>query len=383
MIGVCIKYFHKNYGGILQAFATTQIFEDRNITYELIRYKKSKSWVFVIKSIPRLFNCVLLNDKYEAFQKKIHLIRHKDFAQKDAIRRKAFYEFIDLHFTKCSQIYHGLRSLSINSVKYSAIVSGSDQLWSPAGLPSNFYNLQFVPDNIIKISFASSFGVKRIPFYQLRRTSEYLKRIDFISMRENRGSEIVKELINRDVPVVLDPVLKFNADQWDKMIPRKCLYNEPYIFTYFLGKNAEHRKAVEELKNKTGCHIVTLRHLDQFVPADENFGDYAPYDVGPEDFLNLLRFSEYICTDSFHASAFSILYKKKFMIFNRYNEQSHYTKNSRIDTLCSNLGLEERRFCGEIVETMLYEIDYKTVESKLSDLRIKTDEYLDEAFNCI
>ena len=70
MIGVCIKYFHENYGGMLQAYATVSILEERGIDYELIQYEKSLSLKEKVKSIPRLLNGILLNDKYEAFKKK-------------------------------------------------------------------------------------------------------------------------------------------------------------------------------------------------------------------------------------------------------------------------------------------------------------------------
>ena len=69
MVGVCIKYFHENYGGMLQAYATISMLEERNIQYELIQYKKKYSIIGMLKSVPRLFNGVLLNDKYEAFLK--------------------------------------------------------------------------------------------------------------------------------------------------------------------------------------------------------------------------------------------------------------------------------------------------------------------------
>lgn len=112
-------------------------------------------------------------------------------------------------------------SLCEGARRYDAVVTGSDQLWSPAGLPTNFYNLMFVPDEVRKISYASSFGVGQIPWYQKRRTANFLKRLDYISMRENRGSEIVKELTGLDVPVILDPVFNFNKEQWEKLIPVK------------------------------------------------------------------------------------------------------------------------------------------------------------------
>ncbi len=380
MIGLCIKYFHENYGGMLQAYATTQVLEEKNIPYELIRYEKKKSLLIVIKSLPRLLNRVLLNDKYEAFQKKLCLKKHPDFAKNDVLRMMAFIRFRDLHFTRLSSVYKGYSELCSSATFYDAVITGSDQLWSPAGLTTNFYNLQFVPDHIRKISYASSFGVKNIPWYQKKRTADFLKRIEFISMRENRGSEIVKELTGRDVPVVLDPVFMFDAKQWSRMIPVKIKYQKPYIFAYFLGKNQEHRRAVNELSLGTGYEIVTLRHLDQYIQEDETFGDYAPYDVEPSDFLNFIRGAEYVCTDSFHGSVFSIILKKQFIIFNRYIEQSKHSKNSRIDTLCKNLGLQDRRYKGQTVAQMKRPIDYQKVEDKLLRLKKETEKYFNNAF---
>lgn len=378
MIGVCIKYFHENYGGMLQAYATVKMLENRGIDYELIQYEKSLSIQEKIKSIPRLLNGILLNDKYEAIKKKIGLKSHPEFARNEAIRKKAFEAFKVTHFTKLSPVFIGYNNLKKGAERYEAVVTGSDQLWSPAGLPTNFYNLMFVPDNIRKISYASSFGVKYIPWYQISRTREFLNRIDYISMRENRGSEIVKELTGKSVPTILDPVFMFDKEGWEQLIPIEKENDESYIFAYFLGDNLQHRIAVQELAKKTGMKIVALRHLDQYVKADESFGDYTAYDVAPDGFLNLLRGARYVCTDSFHGSCFSIIHKKQFMVFNRYSEKSKHSKNSRIDTLCHNLGLEGRRFDG-MVEMITNPIDYDTVYKTLSTLRDKANEYLDRA----
>lgn len=379
MIGVCIKYFHENYGGMLQAFATVRMLEARNIDYELIQYEKKRTLIEKIRSIPRLFNRVLLNDKYEALKKKNGLKKHPEFAKKDAIRMQAFARFKEKSFTKFSPAFVGYKELCKGAERYDAVVTGSDQLWSPAGLPTNFYNLMFVPEHIRKISYASSFGVSNIPWYQRKRTAQFLKRLDYISMREIRGSEIVKELTGREVPTILDPVFSFSKDEWNKLIPQKKLYDAPYIFAYFLGANPAHREAVKQLSAKTGLKIVALRHMDQYVDEDEMFGDYAPYDVGPEEFLNYLREAEYVCTDSFHGSCFSIINEKKFMIFNRYDEQSTTSKNSRIDSLCSSLGLSERRYRGNVLD-IEKEIDYKMVKSKFAKIYSKTEKYLDQAF---
>lgn len=385
MVGVCIKYFHENYGGMLQAYATVSMLESLNLEYELIQYEKVHTISGIIKSMPRLLNGVLLNDKYEMLLKKRGLKQHPEFSENDAARMTAFRQFKEKHFTKLSPVFKGYEELCRGAERYLAVMTGSDQLWSPAGLPTNYYNLRFVPDGIRKISYASSFGVKEIPWYQKKRTAEFLNRIEYISMRENRGSEIVKELTGRDVPTILDPVFMFDMAGWEKLIPVISEMHKPYIFAYFLGKAPEHRAAVTHAAKRLGCKIVALRHLDQYVPDDEAFGDIALYDVGPDKFLNLLRGASYVCTDSFHGSCFSIIHQKPFVIFNRYAENARHSKNSRIDTLCGNLGLQARRYdpAKELADQLAQPIDFDKVAVKLAGLKKEADAYLKKAFEGI
>ena len=145
---------------------------------------------------------------------------------------KAFASFKKWAFKDFSDEYIGYAALREGGKKYSAVITGSDQLWSPAGLPTNYYNLMFVPDDTLKISIASSFGVKEIPWYQKKRTIQYLNRIEYISMRENRGSEIVKELTGRDVPTILDPVFflsKMNG--WREFLIREKSMSHIFLHT--------------------------------------------------------------------------------------------------------------------------------------------------------
>ena len=381
MVGVCIKYFHENYGGMLQAYATISILEAHGIEYELIQYQKKYTLMGIIKALPRLLNRVLLNDKYESFLKNRGIKKHPDFAENNKIRMGAFRTFREANFTKLSPIFNGYNKLCEGARRYTAVVTGSDQLWSPAGLPTNYYNLMFVPDDIRKISYASSFGVSQVPWYQIKRTAHFLNRIEYISMRENRGSEIVKELTGRTVPTILDPVFMFNREEWEKLIPVVSECEEPYVFAYFLGSNPEHRKAVKRVSKEFNCKIVTLRHLDQYVAADEDFGDVAPYDVGPDRFLNLLRGASFVCTDSFHGACFSIIHRKKFVIFNRYGDDVKYSKNSRIDTLCNNLGLQDRRYKGmdKLAMQLRSSIDYNAVQERLNELKSDAEVYLNAA----
>ena len=338
MIGVCIKYFHENYGGMLQAYATASMLEERGLEYELVQYEKQRTIPGIIRSLPRLLNRVLLNDKYEAFLKKQGMKAHPEFAEMDKVRMQCFREFKQAHFTKLSPVFKGYPALCAGARRYSAVVTGSDQLWSPAGLPTNYYNLMFVPEDIRKISYASSFGVSYIPWYQ--------------------------------------------KAGWEKLIPTETIVEEPYILAYFLGANPEHRKAVKQAARELGCKIVTLPHMDQYVAADEDFGDYRLYEVGPDKFLNLLRGAKYVCTDSFHGSCFAIIHGIPFVTFSRYDENSGHSKNSRIDTLCGNLGLQDRRYASvEALGGQLFAaIDWDAVAVKFAALKEKTDEYVENAF---
>lgn len=381
MIGVCINYYNNNFGGLLQALATTKILEDRNLQYELIQYHRNWSFSRVIKTLPRLFNNVLFNDQYELLKMKIGTVFNSSFNSNNDIRTKAFSQFKKKAFTNFSPVYNSYNELCSGAEKYARVLTGSDQLWTPAGLPTNYYNLMFVPDHIPKISYASSFGVSQIPWYQKKRTEEYLNRFQYISMRENRGAEIVKELTGKDVPTVLDPVMMFDQNGWTKLVPFKPVFDEPYIFAYLLGSDITHRKAINDLSKETGLKIVMLRHLDQYINSDEGFGHFAPYDIAPDQFLNLVRGASYVCTDSYHGSCFSIIHEKKFLIFNRYHNSCKHSKNSRIDTLCKYLNIENRRYNSNCFKEINTPINYDYVSEKITLLREEANKYLNMALS--
>ena len=373
MIGVCIKYFHENYGGMLQAFATIKMLESREMEYELIRYKKNLTLRKKIKSIPRLLNTVLLKDKYEAFLKKKGMMKHPEFAENNAIRMKAFDEFKKNKFIKLSTEYVGYKELCKGAKKYSAVISGSDQLWSPAGLPTNFYNLMFVPDEVRKISYASSFGVSNIPTHQIEGTREYLKRFNWISMREQRGVEIVESITNIKPSFVCDPTMLLTKEEWiDFANSSKFKIKDPYIFCYFLGERKDIRKHANELKDKTGCKIIVMRHVDKYLKMDDKFGDYAPYDVSPIDFVSLLLNAKYVLTDSFHGTIFSIMLEKQFITFYRVKPTTSGSTHSRIDSLLSKFLLQDRLFKSDIYNEINEPINYSEVTPKVCKFRIES-----------
>lgn len=151
-----------------------------------------------------------------------------------------------------------------------------------------------------------------------------------------------------------------------------------YILCYFLGNNPPHREFAKRLKEATGCKIVALTHLDEFVKSDEGYADETPYDIDPADFLNLIRNAEYVCTDSFHCSVFSILYNRQFFTFRRYNRNTKQSTNSRLDTLFHMAGITGRLLMGEenIADCLKIETDFESVHKKLEGIRQKSYEYL-------
>lgn len=378
-LGICACYQHKNYGSQLQSYATTVELARRNIDFEIIRYKKKTTPLLLIKSLPRLLNPIFINDRIiETSQKKMMLKLHPQLAQDNAVRNAAFDKFSQSRFKKLSPVYYGYEQLKEQSKKYTAVMVGSDQLWSPSGITSNFYNLMFADDNTVKISYATSFGVSQINPRYHKIYNTFLNRLNFISVRENSGKKIVEELSSNKAEVVCDPVILLDAEQWLKEIPNKRLYDEPYIFAYFLGKSAEYRDAVTKFAKQKDLKIVTEPHMDSYNKADENFGDYTPFDIGPAEFVNLIRNAEYVFTDSFHGSVFSMLYQKQFLVFNRYSDNSSSSKNSRIDSFCKNYGLSDRRYNGNIADVE-NKINYEDVLGKVDEHRQKSKAFLDRA----
>lgn len=380
LIGACLEIKNNNYGSMLQSFATQKMLEEYGFQFELLEYRKKYTPSFIIKSIPRLMNKIVWQDKLNEYGKQRFLKKHPELSGDVQKRKQAYTEFRAHYFCAPVVTYYGYQQLKESSKKYVAFLTGSDQLWSPSGLPTNFYNLMFADDKAVKISYASSFGVKEIPWYQKRRTKQYLDRIQFISCREESGSLIVKQLTGREVMTVADPTMLFDGHTWQEMLPCKTVQEGKYIFSYLLGTSKEYRAEILKLSKETGLPIVSIH---QYVDADLGFGDISVTDAGPIEFVNLIRNAEYVCTDSFHGSVFSILYHRNFVVFNRYADNSSASKNTRIESLCSRLGLSERRFSGNIIQDMKKHIDYIAVDKELKKIRDESRAYLECAFDSI
>ena len=372
-IGCAIAYYknHNNYGTALQGYATIKVITELGYDCRIIKYVKQDSLARKIRLAPLM----LISGGWDAYKRKRNknkvLSSATDYAKNISIRTNANNDWKERKMEPFCDFYKGYDALHSGSKNYGLVLVGSDQVWTPLGLYSRFFNLLFVDDAVPRMSYASSFGVSKIPWWQKKPTAKYLNRIDALSVRELKAKEIVDALSVKKAKVVVDPTMLRTKEQWEQEfsgVPNKV--EGDYIFCYLLGKRDETREAINKLAKATGLKIVAMRHTDEFINSDETFGDIAPYDVTPIDFIQLISNAKYVCTDSFHCTVFSIIFQRQFLTFYRFAATDGNSRNSRIDSLLSLMGLDERLFLnGDIAQQMLAAIDYDAVGKKLDDLR--------------
>lgn len=386
----CVVIMHpgqNNYGSSLQGFATIYKMEKLGYSCEIIRYVKQRSVKELCRNLPSMLRVGLIHQLQYRFHKKLDFWFHEDYKRTRAIRTKAVDAFKAKYLDSKSCFYKGFDALRNGSLKYAAVMVGSDQVWGPFSLYSKFYNLLFADDSIPKFSYASSFGVSQIHPCQRDEVGKFLKRIDKVGVREQRGKEIVQELTGEDrAQVVLDPTMLMTRKEWEQHINEaKCRINEPYILCYVLGERKEIRKSIKELAQKSGLKIVNLPHIDNYHSMDDDLGDINLYDVDPFDFIHLVRDAKYIVTDSFHGSVFSIIFQKTFLTFYRANPSLKGSTHSRIDSLFDIFGLKHRIYIGDedIYKQMQVGIDYQYVETKLEEMRNQSMDFLKDCLQLV
>ena len=382
-VGLAIGYEVENYGGVLQAYATQKAVEKMGIDYEVINLsaisgvlKKRKLSYYAKNAL----NKDILKDKggyiYKAAAGKLNSGLGKNLS----VRSREFKSFRENNFifsNKCSDF----RQLREMCTRYDSVLVGSDQLWLPSNIEADFYTLNFVPSYVNKVAYATSFGISSLPPKQKEMAKVFLERIEYLSARETSGHKLIKELTGRNVPIVCDPVMLINTSEWENICATAEKEKDKYIFCYFLGGNTKAREFAKKLRKATGYKIIALNHCDIYVNGDDKMADYAPYDFTPTKFVEYIKNAEYICTDSFHASAFSLMFKKVLFTFRRFTNASTRSTNNRLDSLFELTGAGNRIFTGneDVKEALRNKIDYETVSYKLEVIKESSYRYLRES----
>jgi len=382
-IGLVTCYFHHNYGSMLQAYATEMIMQRFGLPYQTIACKAPITYMEGCK-LMYIIKKLMIGD-WKMRLGKIKIEREKknnpEFAKNWSERDDAFNEFAQKMF-KVSPYCENRKELTKMALNYSAFFFFFYQLWRTDSVEYGYYTLEWVPDEIRKIAYSTSIGVKVVPWFQVKKNKRFMNRFHSIALREQSACDLVYRLTGRKVQVVLDPTLLFTGEEWMGIQQVQPLTEGRYIFCYLLGNNPEQREFINKVKGETGMKIVALQHLDDYIPSDEAFADEAPYNVGPAEFLNYIRNAEYVFTDSFHCSVFSILYKKNFFTFSRFSETARQNTNTRIDNLLNLVGLSDRKIAADkaVRDVLDKPCDFMGVDDRLNTLRKSSFAYLDKAF---
>jgi len=384
-IALVTCYFHLNYGSMLQAYATQKYFDDRSIPCENIRIDGLKKSIesskkrFYLKQImnPQVLTGTILRIGRKKIVKKLH---KQTLGNDLKIRENKFNDFVNQNF-RLSKEYQSISELSGACSDYSTVLVGSDQLWLPSNIDADYYTLNWVPEDINKVSYATSFGTSYLPDNLKSKTKSFLTRIQHISVREETGVKIIRECAGIEAELVCDPTLLFNAEQWMCIQKKEPIIDGDYILCYFLGNNKKDREFAKRLRERTGYKIVALLHLDEYIKSDIGYADETPFDIGPGELINLIRNAEYIVTDSFHGSVFSILNKKIFFTSRRIKKKGLLDTNNRLDSLFDTLGITGRLITGDedIDECLSRKLHYDDIHKNLEALRESSVAFLDNA----
>ncbi len=377
-IALAINYDYHDYGGMLQSYATQVALGKLGYESYAINYDNLKGGINHRKIgyfLRNILDWSIVKEKGRIVQKKLLDKFNKKLSANQAIRDAAFDRF-QKNF-KTTVAFPTWEALTDACHGYDAVLVGSDQLWLPSNIVADYYTLNFVPDEVKKIAYATSFGIGAIPHGMEKQYSSFLNRINYLSARETSGQGIIKASTGRDVPLVCDPTMLLEKKDWEQIATQNRLVKEKYIFCYFMGNNPEQRDFVNRIAKNKGYKIVGLIHLDQYIKTDEDFVDYALWNITPADFVALVRDAEYVCTDSFHGTVFSIIFHKNFLTFKRFNKKASLSTNTRIFSLLNRLNLKDRLFTAEgNIDQDLEIHDYDKIQNELSAFIKSSIEYL-------
>lgn len=324
-IGIVTIDDYTNYGNRLQNYALTKLLEERFQVINGIRFFIKSDWEKStnsrVKQLIRKCIPFIVIKKYRESVFKGTRNPNK--------RESKFWKFTSQYTLTQASVrnrYQAKKKLEKYGIDY--FVAGSDQVWNPYWHGTDFDFLTFTPKEK-RLSFAASIGVDDIPASERERYKRNLMDMRYISVREKRAAEIVKELTGRDADITLDPTLLLDKAEWERVARKpEALLEDKYICTYFLGDVPE---AVDTFAAEKGLKIRALN--------SEN--DMELYTIDPAEFLYVIKNAEYVLTDSFHAVAFSIKFNKEFYVFRREGSKIS-SMFSRIETITQRFGLENR-----------------------------------------
>lgn len=377
-IGVLTFYYDSvNIGGLLQSFALPYILnKEFHIQAEQIRYSEK------IENSSEQMNQQKNNVIYQLGIQFFSMITLKN----RKIREKAFYKFINEIPHSSGVFFH--HTVENSLINYDTVMCGGDQIWNSELVREHLdvYTLQFVKDDRKKIAYAPSVAISSLSEKSQICMARGLSNLNYISLRERSNLGIVQRLTDKQISIVVDPVLLLTESEWLEQA-RPVRIKEKYIFCYLLGDDIKQRRVIEKLAKKLKLKILTLPHIlfNKVRKCDLFFGNIRDYSSGPREFLTLIRNAEMVVTDSFHACVFSMIFKTPFIVFERNKPNEKGNMNSRIYDFLEEYHLDKQLVDEKCVKQMngLPEIDYTFAHDHWKQRREESLRYLRNALQDI
>ena len=370
---ICIAtwYGPANFGTGLQAVALSQYLIKRGYEVSYVEDNRNTNVTTVSSKQKKILYKVneLLSGRWWARRKY-----RKDFIEKRRLQ-KQFME----KYTSVISIFSDKDIEKLNDT-FDIFIAGGDQIWNPS-VYEDVFLLSVADDDKWKISYGTSVGVKSIPEELKDAYRANLSRFNYISVREEQSAKALQDFIQKDIAVVVDPTFLFSADEWMFLLKdaeiNKDEFAEPYILCYFVGTRKSYWKYVEKIQKKTGYRVVVIPiNNEAYV---NHFNKYVK--TSPAEFLWLIKNASIICTDSFHATVFSILFKKEFYTIRRFQDSNINSQNGRLEELLSRYKLLDRLIKDETCFKRMENIDYAPIFKELEQERKLSKQWLENALS--
>lgn len=361
----------KNYGSVLQVFALCEAVKELGYTCEIVweRGTISKHYDFRIKKLVVIALRAVLHPSIWRKTMKVtrYVVNEKNSKKKDT----CFDEFVGRYLQKAYYTSCELKKIA-RSDYYFKFVCGSDQVWCSTSIYVDpLMYLRFAPQNK-RIAYAPSLGREYIPRFNRRIMKRYISEIPTISIREDVGQMLIKELTGRDAPIVVDPTLLLTKERWDEL-EKPIDSSAPFLLCYFLSQPSKKTLAeIERIAISKKLKIVSLTETLSLL--DDSICVSFP-ECGPCEFISYIKNAELILTDSYHGMIFSIIYEKIFWSIER-NDVSEYDQSSRQLSLLRLIGLTERYLLNQDYISDLESINYNSINERIESLRDISTHYL-------
>ena len=362
-----------NYGSSLQALAGKTILKELGYDCQLVAMKslvKGRD-IRLKKLLTILVRSLMLRGKNGSNSLSIYQNSYNKTMIGDSA--SLFIRFSDEYLQPNYLSWDGMKKAAKEAV---ACFAGSDQIWNSSTMYVDpMYYLRFAPAEK-RVALAPSFGRDFVADYNKEKIGKWISEFAYLSVREDSGVKLIKEMTGREAIQLVDPTLMVDGETWKNILGIDDKESN-YILAYFLDKPSElARKAITELRAALKYEVIAIPYqFDDMSYCDKMVSS------GTIEFLDLINNAKCVLTDSFHGTAFSINLHTPFYVFSRAYGTAH-SQNSRVESILKKVKMQAR-FEPKDVLVQYDQIDFAYSESVLIEERKNAREYISNALKTI